>query len=729
MSIERSIDQILETQPFIIITGPNGSGKSTILKEYDGQAGIFFKDSGDIYDAAYTSAERPLRDISLDRPVHRLERLFRAYLSTYNSRDEHNREIPIELKKLLDDINKDLHTINYKYSFNLDFTPDHSLEVKVVFPNKPTEDIKNVRFSSGEIWMLAMIISQYDFCKPTAYSIQPQIKCMVLDEPDKHLDPKSCKQFLKIITDVFIPNNIKVIMTTHRIDTVALADDRSLFTLKNDILEPTHKVLALSRLSTHLQQLMGLQIKVYVEALDDQIFYEGIYANLMQYRQILRDKDSDFWNGKSGDAPKRDDLDTLSDIADLSMRYPMSFYPTVNERNRGGYSAVNNIVKHSHDIGNHLDTTGHYQSFLSPIGNLFRTYKIDTPLGIIDMDDGSHTPQERIIILTRHSVENFICDPMFFHYLFGNDDQNETFTVKEIQAEVDEFFENLANNVLLEYKKHLVKQVVENLFNQKILRLCQAGQDTLLKPVDILTTKECVDLQNKLIEIILQRDNLTIQSEIGIKELVVGSDGKKYVIKVPRKPSGTDPIEKIKTLLALEDLVRKNKSPCAVKILMPDNSVISLEYPEWFLKGKGHDIYDVFAFDLGDFRQDLFNILSSKLIAIPLHLIEILTNANKQIVEQVRNVIKPGVAKKSWLDKKILPTADQTSSTDDYASTTSDHRPVPAAAAAAAAPSANYATEDRASHESPISPFTVLDNTSDGVYSLGSTPDSDMSPG
>lgn len=71
-------------------------------------------------------------------------------------------------------------------------------------------------------------------------------------------------------------------MTTHRIDTVALAPEDNIFTIiknKNESekekyqIEKTHKLVAMFRMSSNLKELINYHIKVYVESRNDSRFY------------------------------------------------------------------------------------------------------------------------------------------------------------------------------------------------------------------------------------------------------------------------------------------------------------------------------------------------------------------------------------------------------------------------------------------------------------------------
>jgi energy-coupling factor transporter ATP-binding protein EcfA2 len=589
-------------------------------------------------------------------------------------------------EELIKNINKELGDINFKYRFYFD-----QESKKVLFKTGDDKakgvDLENLTLSSGEEWMLGVVLWKYGIANNGQ-----AVKLMILDEPDRHLDPKLCKEFLKIITKTFAkldnPDEggfIKVIMTTHRIDTVALAPDDSIFTVRetghgDSCLEKTHKLLALSRLSTNLQQITGLQIKVYTEAVDDKIFFECIYAHLIQYRHTLREEPKEWWRERQFTS---DDAKCLSKIADLSGRYSMSFYPSSDNQDRsGGWTAVEKMVSHGNDI--YKTTYGggisHYNVFAAPIANLFRSYGVDTPLGIIDMDDGKHKVTDRIMVLPRYSIENFICDPILVGSVVGtnlsNKDKEE---VKHFFSKLrDAFTEHKSNRIMLELEKVLkLKSLI--LPAKKELSVdhsseCEESlvdlftEDSVAQNDDVpscnRTNLQQAEKKSTKAEFFVPNDRLdsttlgTLKNLV-LKELEVSQAPKKVEIDLDAYKFvwEADTNERLKDLFKLGDTIKKMPEFTEkVKFLSPNGDIITFDYPEWFIKGRGHDIYDLFAFCFGDFKNALFKHLYQKFsaeekITIPLDLANIFCTANKKIVEQIRKEIKPDAKKVTWIEK------------------------------------------------------------------------------
>ena len=95
-------------------------------------------------------------------------------------------------------------------------------EYRSIAINLYKNEQKVTGLSSGETFMIGLVSLQFDFEKRATRNI------IILDEPDRHLDPKLIEQFYKIVYNEFcIKNNIQVIMSTHRHDTISLVPPSS----------------------------------------------------------------------------------------------------------------------------------------------------------------------------------------------------------------------------------------------------------------------------------------------------------------------------------------------------------------------------------------------------------------------------------------------------------------------------------------------------------------------
>ncbi|CAF1001280.1 unnamed protein product [Brachionus calyciflorus] len=78
--------------------------------------------------------------------------------------------------------------------------------------------------SSGVILLINILILKYIH---TQYS---EIDLILMDEPDRHFEPELIEYFFNIINNSF--KNTRVIITTHRPDSIALAPQGSLWTIR-----------------------------------------------------------------------------------------------------------------------------------------------------------------------------------------------------------------------------------------------------------------------------------------------------------------------------------------------------------------------------------------------------------------------------------------------------------------------------------------------------------------
>lgn len=299
--------------------------------------------------------------------------------------------------------------------------------------NEPSERIAVEALSSGEVMILSVL--SWKYCqagfphKDGRRGHVTKADVMLLDEPDAHLDPKLSKLFYDVVKRTLVDKfDIQVIMTTHRMDTVALVRDDELFVIEKKeregaYIRPCTKLLAMARMSRNIQFYTGVHVKVHTEAFDDAKFYEGIYANMMKSSRMIREN-------KLHEVPGADPC--IRKLYNLSRRYQMGFYSAGFKNGKsGGFEAVKEIVKRE---VSHVDSRQSllvhptvYANADSYVANIFRAYKVDVPFGIIDRDyqdntsDLSEENRYRVIRLKRHSLENFMYDPIFMCSVFKDE--------------------------------------------------------------------------------------------------------------------------------------------------------------------------------------------------------------------------------------------------------------------------------------------------------------------
>lgn len=104
-----------------------------------------------------------------------------------------------------------------------------SFNLKLKHINKSNVEIPFSNLSSGEKVLMALVASIY---KSSSDGYFPDI--LLLDEIDASLHPSMIKNMLSVINDVFLKNNIKVILVTHSPTTIALSPSNSIFVMNKD---------------------------------------------------------------------------------------------------------------------------------------------------------------------------------------------------------------------------------------------------------------------------------------------------------------------------------------------------------------------------------------------------------------------------------------------------------------------------------------------------------------
>lgn len=235
-------------------------------------------------------------------------------------------------------------------------------------------------------------------------------KVLILDEPDKHLDPVQSKVFVETLMRELVDQGVQVIMTTHRVDTIALLRENNpsvgVFALESEngkrSLSKITKQHAMFKLTHNMRMFTNFHIRVYVEAHNDAKFYSACYKTLMRYSEHWHESSEygvqccDMRRGKT-EKPQM-----------MSRRYQLDFHSV------GGSDKVISEVDSS-------------VRSASPRG--------EKVLGILDSDYGGKKKevadkakkmplnrdifcmQDRIAVLDRHSLESFLYDPVMLAHL------------------------------------------------------------------------------------------------------------------------------------------------------------------------------------------------------------------------------------------------------------------------------------------------------------------------
>lgn len=228
--------------------------------------------------------------------------------------------------------------------------------------------------SSGEKMLFVLVLWLYNSQHHGRFP-----KLLLLDEPDANLHPSMTRQFLNVVKEVLVDKyGVRVFMTTHSPSTVALAPEGSVFVMSRSAprIQKSRSVAeTVGLLTAGLVVVSHGSRFVLVEDKSDADFYETI-------RQLL----TDF-------GPSRDPRA-------ISPAPSLIFVPASHGENSkkigGGCSVVNAWV-------NKFDAP--------PLSEIVR--------GVIDRDLGN-SATSRVAVIGRHSIENYLLDPLVVFCLLSS---------------------------------------------------------------------------------------------------------------------------------------------------------------------------------------------------------------------------------------------------------------------------------------------------------------------
>lgn len=495
-----------------------------------------------------------------------------------------------------------------------------------------------------------------------------KVHLMLLDEPDKHLDPKLSKVFMDVIREVFIESGTQVIMTTHRTDTIALSPRDSVFTINRNPqgitqIVPTHPLLAMFRLTTNLRAFTNHHHVVYTESRNDALFYEGVYKTLVAESSRLRqDKKTATWQAKSA---VMDDL--------LSRRLTFSFMCVTPQKDGNGgclkvieyissditaFHNINKVALDYNGIISSIDLVASYGILDNDYDKKYNFENIGKAEGLIDQEAQIALGKQRAIVGKRHSLENYICDPFVLCSISLDtvlskleDNSKKRFKIAEelktILSQITREAENLINTEL--QTSNTLQIAVNSYFNLffRVLQNQFENRETSKQENknsndgSLKTEKEITAIKNV-------KDRIETES---IAEWGYAIDGNSQTICV----NGYD-------------------------------KHIVVYYPEEIINLKGHDIATALFGSRKGAAEITYLIAESvnheRLKYIPIDLVEIFFELNKNVREHVRKVIKPHTEKMKWSEKiRELKSNNIPSTAADYSVTninSNNNEPTPA---------------------------------------------------
>jgi len=349
--------------------------------------------------------------------------------------------------------------------------------------------------STGEIYILHLFALKYDINNMRAK--KPNI--IIFDEPDKSWDPDYIRIFLDIIFAFHLKNNIQIILTTHKIDTVKLAgihysNDISVYSIRNKGVTnqkqviKCHPLLATFRLTSD-RELINVKTRVYVEALTDSFFYSNYYQSLCNLCQVLR-----------GSITKKILNNRL-----MSRRFQMQFFSCANNKSGGGGGCDQMIYAVQRDK-NTVNEENNELKFLPS--------KLSISFGLIDLDNSNDNFKkinkenllDRICILNRHSLENFLYDPFILFFNQTRDQKRINLIKKCENSDFKEICCNIFNIPVSELGKLSIinSDLFDSYFKSLLQYLLETSKDKnknsfkiynlLREKVDCL--KDCAKFEN-----------------------------------------------------------------------------------------------------------------------------------------------------------------------------------------------------------------------------------------
>lgn len=600
-----------------------------------------------------------------------------------------NKDPRREIKEFLESFAE----FRYKVSFN----GDNIIELK----RPDGTSVDNFGLSSGEKVILSVLSWKYSQNNVFNDTQRKKANLIILDEPDKHLDPKLCKLFMKIILEAFVNQNIQVIMTTHKLDTIALipSDQKcKIYTLKqnNNIVEikETHKLLAMSRLTGNLREFTNFHIKVHVEAPDDMQFYDGIHKVLLHYceemRQInvgkvisqeLSSMASRYWG-----ALQEENIYQWNNRL-LSKRYQPSFAATSanDDESGGGKSGIKSILPR--ELIMRQKQSSFYKQKENPIDLIDPI--VESPFAIMDGDyDGVNKdnidkdPQlkGRIVFLSRHSLENYLFDPWIVFSLISKE-------------KLDFFFEssdfiNICKNCI-EYIHRIKNEKPTDDLNTPLYDYLLFIIDALLNNLEVL--KHSLTSTIRICKIISKLEgeelfNAMTSSFVAVPKYLFKNFGialnvqesewrsyQKYRSKIDQGSkidylslivntykSYTSLTGDLSTRDIAKDIIKNYKE--IFVIYDPLKQPLKFEYPTIFLRLRGHDFEDIILKILSQGKivegQNFKDYLLNKLytvssLCIPLDLANVFFELNNKLREQIYPTLK-GVQLSAKVETALL---------------------------------------------------------------------------
>lgn len=287
-------------------------------------------------------------------------------------------------------INKVLSEAGVRYRFN---RPDNTLEnlhenfqLKLEDPIDGTS-ISAQSLSPGEKVFLAVTLLLYQSEEAAVLAKLPRV--LLLDEVDAPLHPSLTKALIRILHSELVERcGMAIVMTTHSPSTVALAPVNSVYELVRSPrqLRPIRPSAASQILSSGFVSISSADVVVLVESGMDFEYYDHLYHALLRENKLVNHP-------------------------------PLKFVPasqSVTDKSNGGCTQVRKWAVKLDELG---------------LGR-FR--------GLVDGDVDAE-PSKVVSVLKRHSMENYLFDPLnLIAYMISRNIKLPFHTVGKIPFNIDE---------------------------------------------------------------------------------------------------------------------------------------------------------------------------------------------------------------------------------------------------------------------------------------------------
>lgn len=267
-------------------------------------------------------------------------------------------------------LNEILAVADFPYRVNSpeEIKPSSRYELRFV-DQRTQKQLRPWELSSGEAALMAIVGWLYSARRHDVFP-----KLLILDEPDARLHPSMTRIFLDVVNEILVGRyRVRVLMSTHSPSTVAMAPEGSVFEMSRQaprVRKSQSRETAVALLTAGLVTVTASTRYVFVEDSSDAEFY-GVIRNIL----------TDYGPGRDACA-----LPVSPSIVFLSVAAGAG--PT---KVSGGKSQVENWVAK-------FDGSSLASSFL----------------GLIDRDAGN-SPRERVSIIARYSIENYLLDPLIMY--------------------------------------------------------------------------------------------------------------------------------------------------------------------------------------------------------------------------------------------------------------------------------------------------------------------------